>query len=308
MNEQEQETENTQSSAEPQQELQASRLLVLWRKIALLRESRVGMIGIILVMFWLVLSLIVPLLPLFDPLQQYPCCISSSVGSYGEDGGLFVLGTDDRGRDILARLVWGGRLVIFWATLSMVVAYVIGGAMGLVAGYMRGWWDSALSFLANILLSFPVMVMYLLVITYLGGASGANVVFAVTFATAPAIFRIVRGLILDIREKDYVFAAQVRGEHPLRIMLVELLPNVRGPLIVDMCLRLGYTTITIALLGYLGIGLPPPAPNWGTMIADAQQFGHLGVNAMLWPALAISTLVLGLNLFADGLREVSLRD
>lgn len=285
-----------------------SRVLALWRAVSLLRESRVGMLGIALVMFWVVLSLLAPLLPLFDPLYQYPCCVGVGPGSYGEGGEFFILGTDDRGRDLMSRLVWGGRLVLFWAAISMVVAYVVGGSMGLAAGYIGGLWDGGLSFLANVLLSFPVMVMYLLVITFLGGASGVNVVFAVTFATSPAIFRIVRGLILDIRTRDYVFAAQVRGESSLRIMLAELLPNVRGPLIVDMCLRLGYTTITIALLGYLGIGLPPPAPNWGTMISDAQQFGHLGVNGMIWPAIAISTLVLGLNLFADGLREVSLRD
>ena len=301
-------TEKTTSDEQKEVAPQVSRLLGLWRGIALLRESRIGMIGLTLVMFWILLSIFAPLLPLIDPLQQYSCCVQLGVNSHGDEGQFFLLGTDDRGRDILSRLVWGGRLVLFWSAFAMLVAYIVGGSMGLVAGYLGGWWDGVLSFLANILLSFPVMVMYLLVITYLGGASGANVVFAVTFATAPAIFRIVRGLILDIRARDYVFAAQVRGEHPVRIMLVELLPNVRGPLIVDMCLRLGYTTITIALLGYLGIGLPPPSPNWGTMIADAQQFGHFGVNAMLWPAIAISTLVLGLNLFADGLREVSLRD
>jgi peptide/nickel transport system permease protein len=105
-----------------------------------------------------------------------------------------------------------------------------------------------------------------------------------------------------------VAAAEVRGERPLYIMLVELLPNARGPLIVDACLRLGYVTIAIAALGFLGLGLPPPDPDWGKMIAEVRGFGAMAANAMIWPALAISTLVLGLNLLADGLREISLRD
>ena len=129
-----------------------------------------------------------------------------------------------------------------------------------------------------------------------------------TFGTAPQVARIVRGLVLDLKTRDYIAAAEVRGESPWYIMLVELLPNARGPLIVDACLRLGYVTITIALLGYLSLGLPPPFPDWGKMISGAQKFGSFGMNAMLWPAFAISSLVLGLNLLADGIREISLRD
>ncbi|MGH6908483.1 MAG: ABC transporter permease, partial [Aestuariivirga sp.] len=128
------------------------------------------------------------------------------------------------------------------------------------------------------------------------------------FGTAPQDMRIVRGLVLDLKSLDYVAAAEVRGESPLYIMIVELLPNARGPLIVDASLRLGYVTIAIAALGFLGLGLPPPDPDWGKMIAEVRGYGAAGGNAMIWPALAISTLVLGLNLLADGLREISMRD
>lgn len=179
--------------------------------------------------------------------------------------------------------------------------------MGVVAGYMGGWWDDAISFVSNVLLSFPVMVLYIIIITYLG-STGFNIVLAVTFASAPGIMRIVRGLVLDLKTRDYIFAAQTRGESPLYIMLVELLPNARGPLIVDACLRLGYTTITIAMLGYLGLGLPPPDPDWGKMIAETQPLGSFAGHMAVVPALAISSLVLGFNLLADGLREISLRD
>ena len=180
--------------------------------------------------------------------------------------------------------------------------------MGLLAGYYRGWVDELISFFANVILSFPVMVLYVLIITQIG-SSGANIVFAVVFASSPGIMRIVRGLTLDLRTRDYVAAAQTRGESGLWIMLVEILPNARGPLIVDACLRMGYTTITIGALGFLGLGLPPPDPDWGGMITQTRSFAGAGFAHMtLVPALAVSLLVLGFNLLADGLREVSIRD
>jgi peptide/nickel transport system permease protein len=239
---------------------------------------------------------------------------------------MYWLGTDDRGRDLLSRLIWGSRLVLFWAGLATIVAYLVGMLLGVTAGYRGGWWDEVISFIGNVLLSFPLMVLYLVILSRFGPSSelghylavnlglsptvvsGVIIIVAVTFGTAPQVARIVRGLVLDLKTRDYIAAAEVRGERPLYIMIVELLPNARGPLIVDACLRLGYVTITIALLGYLALGLPPPDPDWGKMISDAQKWGSTGMNAMLWPAFAISSLVLGLNLLADGLREISLRD
>lgn len=292
--------------------------------IGLLRESSIGMVGAALVLFWVLAAILAPVLPLHNPLE--PSLPLQPAMSPAPDGSTFWLGTDDRGRDILSRLIWGSQLVLFWASVATLVAYLVGMALGVMAGYLGGWWDEAISFLANVLLSFPIMVLYLVILTGLGPSSdlgrflsdtfgfspkvvsGIIIVAAVTFATAPQVARIVRGLVLDLKTRDYVAAAQVRGESAAYIMLVELLPNARGPLIVDACLRLGYVTITIALLGYLGLGLPPPDPDWGKMIAEAQPLGKFGTNAMIWPALAISSLILGLNLLADGLREISLRD
>ncbi len=140
------------------------------------------------------------------------------------------------------------------------------------------------------------------------GASGGNIVIAVTFASAPGIMRIVRGLVLDLRNRDYVAAAQTRGESAWHIMLVEILPNARGPLIVDGCLRLGYVVITIGVLGFLGLGLPPPDPDWGGMINEARPLALAFPYMTIFPCIAISSLILGFNLLADGLREISLRD
>ena len=147
--------------------------------------------------------------------------------------------------------------MLIYAPLATFFAYVVGIVMGLAAGYFRGWADEVLSFISNIILSFPVLVLYIIIIaTY--GASPINILLAIIFASSPGIMRIVRGLVLDLRNREYISAAQTRGESSWHIMLVEILPNARGPLIVDSCLRLGYVIITIGVLGFLGLGLPRP--------------------------------------------------
>ena len=270
------------------------------------RESWIALIGLSLVFFWLLMATSAPYLPLLDPNKP----IAPFVSPFTSKNDLFFfLGTDYKGRDMLSRAIWGCQRVLVWGVTATLIAYIIGSIFGLIAGYLSGWWDEVISFIANIFLSFPVMVLFIVILNYLG-PSGFNIVIAVTFASAPAIMRIVRGLTLDIKTRDYVFAAQTRGEHPLYIMVVELLPNVRGPIIVDACLRLGYTTVAITTLTFLGLGLQPPDPDWGLMIKEAAK------TAMLWkfsymlliPALSVSSLILGFNLLADGLREMSLRD
>jgi len=281
----------------------------LWRGLksfALLRESWVGMLGIFLVLFWVLVAILAPLLAPFDPNSSIQPFAKPGMAAI-KGGGTFWLGTDHIGRDILSRIIWGSRTVLIYAPLATLSAYTLGILMGLAAGYRGGWIDDVLSRIADIILSFPVLVLYIIIIATIG-ASGFNIIIAITFASSPGIMRIVRGLVLDLRNRDYVAAAQTRGESDWRVMLVEILPNARGPLIVDACLRLGYVIITIALLGFLSLGLPPPDPDWGKMISDGRQWGYNGLNMMLWPAIAISSLVLGLNLLADGLREISLRD
>jgi peptide/nickel transport system permease protein len=197
--------------------------------------------------------------------------------------------------------------VLFYAPLATLCAYTVGIVMGLAAGYRRGWWDVVLSRVSDIILSFPVLVLYIIIIATFG-ASGINIILAITFASAPGVMRIVRGLVLDLRNRDYVAAAQTRGESPWYIMLVEILPNARGPLIVDACLRLGYVIITIGVLGFLGLGLPPPDPDWGGMINETRSMAMAFPHMTIFPCIAISSLILGFNLLADGLREISLRD
>lgn len=282
----------------------------LWLRVlkgmALIRESGVGMLGAAIVAFWVLVAIFADFLAPFDPLATLqPMATTATV--HADTGKVFWLGTDHIGRDILSRIIFGSRTVLIWATVATLSAYLVGIMMGLAAGYFRGWWDSILSFFGDVILAFPVLVLYVLIITTIG-PSALNIVIAVTFASAPGIMRIVRGLVLDLRTRDYVAAAQTRGETPLYIMLVEILPNARGPLIVDSCLRLGYVTITIGVLGFLGLGLPPPDPDWGGMINETRSMAMIFPHMTVYPCLAISSLVLGLNLLADGLREISLRD
>jgi peptide/nickel transport system permease protein len=280
----------------------------LWRGLksfGLLRESWVGMVGAFLVLFWVLIAILAPLLAPFDPnssIQPF-----AKPGMEAAKGGTFWLGTDHIGRDILSRIIWGSRTVLIYAPLATLSAYAVGILMGLAAGYRGGWIDDILSRIADIILSFPVLVLYIIIIATIG-ASGINIIIAITFASSPGIMRIVRGLVLDLRNRDYVAAAQTRGESDWKVMLVEILPNARGPLIVDACLRLGYVIITIGVLGFLGLGLPPPDPDWGGMVNETRQMAMAFPHMTLFPCIAISSLILGFNLLADGLREISLRD
>ena len=281
----------------------------IWRALksfALLRESWVGVVGAFLVLFWVAVAILAPWIAPFKPndISKQPF---AKPGIAAAEGGTFWLGTDHVGRDILSRIIHGSRTVLFYAPLATLSAYTVGILMGLLAGYRRGWVDDVLSRLADIILSFPVLVLYIIIIATIG-ASGINIIIAITFASSPGIMRIVRGLVLDLRNRDYVAAAQTRGESDWRVMLAEILPNARGPLIVDACLRLGYVIITIGVLGFLGLGLPPPDPDWGGMVNETRQMAMAFPHMTLFPCVAISSLILGFNLLADGLREISLRD
>ncbi len=275
------------------------------RSFALLKESPIGMIGAAIVGLWIAVAVLAPLLAPFDPLATLQPF--ATPGTAYAKGGTFWLGTDHIGRDILSRIIWGSRTVLIYAPLATALAYVVGIAMGLAAGYHRGWWDAVLSRVGDVILSFPVLVLYIVIIATVG-ASEVNIVIAITFASAPGVMRIVRGLVLDLRNRDYVAAARIRGESAWYIMAVEILPNARGPLIVDACLRLGYVIITIGVLGFLGLGLPPPDPDWGGMINETRSMALAFPHMTVYPCIAISSLILGFNLLADGLREISLRD
>lgn len=276
------------------------------RSAARLRRSRVGVLGASILVFWIAVALAAPLLAPFPPNQPLQPMAPPGADAAG-GAGVFWLGTDHLGRDVLSRIIWGARTVLLIAPLATLSAFVVGVSTGLVAGFQLGWLDELLSRISDLVLAFPALVLYIVIVSKFG-ASGLNIVLAVTLASSPAVMRLTRGLVLDLRNRAFVAAAQLRGEPLWYITVVEILPNARGPLIVDACLRLGYVTITIGTLGFLGLGLPPPDPDWGGMINETRQYALIFPHMVMFPCIAVSSLVLGFNLLADGLRELSLQD
>ena len=277
----------------------ASRVSVRrWRRrLAALAESTPATVGLAIVLAWVVLALLAPLIAPYAPNANDMAALAHTTPSRAH-----WLGTDHLGRDLLSRILWGARPVLVIAPLAVLGAAALGSLLGLAAGYYRRWIDLVITRACDIVLSFPVIILYMIILAHFG-SSAWNIIGVLTLTKAPIIARIVRGLTLELRERDYVAAAKMRGETALHIMLVEILPNARGPLIVDMCLRMGYTTITIGVLGFLGIGLPPPDPDWGGMVKDTYGLISVWPHMSVIPCAAISSLVVGFNLLAIGLRE-----
>ena len=339
-------------------------------------DSRVGMFGYALVMFWVFTALFADMIITHDPLAQLSGMKNALPGTVvtGSDSAWYLLGGDSLARDVFSRMVMGARRVLTIAPAATVIAFMVGITLGLPAGYFGGKLDTVLSFIANLVLAFPVILLFYLLVTpeirvtgiptslaavlflfpvifvcilfnsryftnpprrnlyvglslviglwaYSGLAFNAdptgiwsmdpnllNVFVSVVFVNAPTVFRIVRGIVLDIKSRDYVAAGQTRGEGAWYIMLWEILPNARGPLIVDFCLRIGYTTILLGTLGFFGLGVSPESPDWGSTIDDGRRLLAFYPHPALVPAIALMSLVLGLNLLADGLREESMRD
>jgi peptide/nickel transport system permease protein len=272
------------------------------RRLAPLLESPSAMIGIALTLFWALAALLAPWLAPYPPNASDLAALAHPTPSAAH-----WLGTDHLGRDILSRILWGARTVLTVAPIAVLGATAFGSLVGLTAGYYRGWIDLVITRISDIVLSFPVIILYMIILA-IYGSSAINIIAVITLTKAPIIARIVRGITLELRDREYVAAAKMRGESALYIMLVEILPNARGPLIVEMCLRMGYTIITIGVLGFLGIGLPPPDPDWGGMVKDTYGMMSVWPHMSLIPCAVISSLVIGFNLLSIGLREIGLRD
>jgi peptide/nickel transport system permease protein len=273
-----------------------------WRPLALLGESMPALIGSAIIAGWVLAALLAPWIAPYPPNQTDMLALARPTPSAAH-----WLGTDHLGRDNLSRVLWGARTVLSVAPVAVVGAAILGSLLGLSAGYYRGWVDLVITRACDIVLSFPVIILYMIILASVG-SSALNIVAVLTVTKAPIIARIVRGITLELREREYVAAARMRGESALYIMLVEILPNARGPLLVDMCLRTGYNVVIIGVLGFLGIGLPPPDPDWGGMVKDTYSMIPIWPHMALVPSIAISSLVIGFNLLAIGLREIGLRD
>lgn len=281
---------------------------------ALLFVSKTAVVGLAIVLFWVIVAICAPLLTPYGPTEQ-----DWKAPNQGPSAA-HPLGTDELGRDLWARLMYGARIVLvilpvspkFWlpggtAVWGVFASLLIGATLGLLSGYRGGWPDEIIMRLLDAMMSIPIILLYLIIVAAIG-ASAVNVVLAIAIVGTPGVARLVRGLAMDIRTRDYVHAAETRGESMFYIMFVEILPNAKGPIIIDAMLRMGYAIFAMGTLGFLGLGLPPPSPDWGSMVAKGREFILAGSPwAALWPSLAIASLVVGLNLFADGLREETMR-
>ena len=281
---------------------------------AILYSSKIAMVGLVIVLFWVFVALFAPLLTPYSPYDQ-----DWKAPNQGPSA-QHILGTDELGRDLWTRLIYGARVVLVelpvtenfslpggTAIWGVVVALIIGATLGLISGYRGGWIDELVMRLLDAMMAIPVILLYLIIVAAIG-ASAVNVVIAISIVGVPGIARLVRSLTLDIKTREYIRAAETRGESPWFIMFVEILPNTRGPIIIDAMLRIGYAIFAMGTLGFLGLGMPPPSPDWGSMVAKGRAFILTGSPwAALWPSLAIASLVVGLNLLADGIREESMR-
>jgi peptide/nickel transport system permease protein len=265
-------------------------------------DSTPATIGLAIILAWVGLALLAPVIAPYAPNANDLSALASPTPSRAH-----WLGTDHLGRDILSRILWGTRTVLVIAPVAVLGAAILGSLLGLAAGYHGGWIDLLITRACDIVLSFPVIILYMIILAHFG-SSALNIIAVLTLTKAPIIARIVRGMALDLREREYVTAARMRGESAMYIMLVEILPNARGPLLVDMCLRTGYNVVIIGVLGFLGIGLPPPDPDWGGMVKDTYGMMSVWPHMAIFPCAAISSLVVGFNLLAVGLREIGLRD
>ena len=227
---------------------------------------------------------------------------NKTIASILQPPGLHIwLGTDHLGRDILSRLLYGAQVAVLAGAVSVGLAVVLGVSLGLMAGYWGGWVDDVLMRIVDALWAFPTLILALAIAASLGpGLSNAMIAIGVVFT--PAFARLVRGQALSIRERDFAIAARALGAGPLRMMARHIWPNVLGPIIVQSSLMIPQAIIVEATLSFLGLGIEPPNPSWGSMLRQAYQYIERAPWLSLFPGAAIFVTVLGLNLLGDGLR------
>jgi dipeptide transport system permease protein len=265
-------------------------------------ENRGAVIGFWFFLFLVLLAIFAPLIAPHAPQAQYRD--ATLVPPFWQEGGstAFLLGTDAVGRDILSRLIYGTRYSLFIGVIVTTIALVGGIALGLVAGYFRGWIDTVIMRLMDIILAFPSLLLALVLVAVLGpGLTNAMIAIALVFQ--PHFVRLTRAAVMTEKNRDYVVAAKVAGAGPLRLMFSTILPNCMAPLIVQATLSFSNAILDAAALGFLGMGAQPPTPEWGTMLAEAREFILRAWWVVTLPGLAILVTVLAINLMGDGLRD-----
>jgi peptide/nickel transport system permease protein len=255
-------------------------------------------VGLVLVLLIVVLALLTPMLPLRDPNITTPARRLSGAGVNG-----YLLGSDQLGRDLLSRLLWGARVSIAVASVAAAVAFMGGGVIGLLAGFYGGLVDNVLMRLIDILMAFPYVLLAIALVAALGPGL-LNALIAIAVVNISFYARGVRAAVMVVRRMAYIEAARALGASDRRIMLREVLPSIAPPLLVFVTLNVGALIVETAGLSFIGLGAQPPTADWGTMLADGRQFMMTSPHVAAIPGVAVLVLVWGLNMVGDGLRDM----
>ena len=275
-----------------------ARAIARRERLRLILRSPTFLIGAFLVVVWVACAVVPHLIQRQDPFH------TDILGKLKSPNGAHWFGTDDLGRDVYARVVAGARVILIVAPLATLLGTAAGTAIGLVTGYYRGVVDEILMRVVDAFLAIPTVILAALALAALG-SSDTTIVVVIGLVFTPIIARTVRAAVLVEREMEYVQAAKLRNERAKFVMFVEILPNVMGPILVEFTVRVGYAIFTIATLSFLGLGIQPPAPDWGSTISN-QYVYLIGGDwwPVLFPALAIGSLVIGVNLISDSVSQV----
>jgi dipeptide transport system permease protein len=265
-------------------------------------ENRGAVIGLWVFILMVILALLAPLLAPHAPAAQYRDAVL--LPPFWEEGGraAFLLGTDAVGRDMLSRLPYGTRYSLFIGVIVTTIALTGGIVVGVIAGYYRGWVDTVIMRVMDVILAFPSLLLALVLVAVLGPGL-TNAMIAIALVLQPHFVRLTRAAVMAEKNREYVTAARVAGASPLRLMFVTILPNCMAPLIVQATLSFSNAILDAAALGFLGMGAQPPTPEWGTMLAEAREFILRAWWVVTFPGLAILITVLAINLIGDGLRD-----
>jgi peptide/nickel transport system permease protein len=264
-----------------------------WRRLL---KRKGAVVGLVVILLFMLLALFAPLIVPYDPIATSWSLVRKPPSS------LHWFGTDDLGRDILARVIYGARASLIAGAISVGIALGVGVPLGLLSGYRGGFIDALISRITDAMLACPFLILAIALSAFLGPSLG-NAMIAIGITTTPIFIRLTRGLVMNVKVEDYVEAARAMGNPRWRIALFHILPNIMPALLVQATLSIAAAIIAEAALSFLGLGQQPPAPSWGSMLNAAQRFLTNAPWMAIWPGLAIFLVVLSFNLVGDGLRD-----
>lgn len=282
---------NDTERAQPKPEASPARRA--WRRLT---RRRTAMVGAVVVLFFIVLAVFAAWIAPYDPIETSWSAIRQAPSA------AHWFGTDDIGRDVLSRVIWGTQASLMAGVVSVSISLLLGVPIGLAAGFMGGWVDALISRITDAFLACPFLILAIALAAFLG-PSLSNAMIAIGISATPIFVRLTRAQVLNVAVEDYIEAARAVGNPPWRIALRHVLPNVVAPLIVQATLAIASAVIAEASLSFLGLGQQPPAPSWGSMLNTAKNFVDNAPWMAIWPGLAIFALVLAFNLLGDGLRD-----